>query len=37
MNNTITLEDRILCDLEMILLGGFAPLTGFLNEADYSA
>jgi len=37
MNNSITLEDRILCDLEMILLGGFAPLTGFLNEADYNS
>jgi sulfate adenylyltransferase len=33
----ITLEDRILCDLEMILLGGFAPLNGFLNEADYNS
>jgi sulfate adenylyltransferase len=37
MNNSITLEDRILCDLEMILLGGFAPLNGFLNEADYNS
>ena len=36
MNSSITLEDRILCDLEMILLGGFAPLNGFLNEADYN-
>lgn len=37
MNSIITLEDRILCDLEMILLGGFAPLNGFLNEADYNS
>ena len=37
MNNSITLEDRILCDLEMILLGGFAPLNGFLNENDYNS
>jgi len=32
---SVTLEDRYLCDLEMILLGGFAPLEGFLNEDDY--
>jgi sulfate adenylyltransferase len=25
------------CDLEMLLVGAFAPLTGFLNEADYHA
>lgn len=37
MNNSITLEDRILCDLEMILLGGFSPLNGFLNENDYNS
>ena len=37
MNSSITLEDRILCDLEMIILGGFAPLNGFLNEADYNS
>lgn len=33
---SVTLEDRYLCDLEMILLGGFAPLEGFLNEDDYN-
>lgn len=32
----ITLEERILCDLDMLLLGGFAPLEGFLNEGDYN-
>ncbi len=37
MNNVIILEDRILCDLEMIILGGFAPLNGFLNENDYNS
>jgi len=31
----VTLDDRYLCDLEMLLLGGFAPLEGFLNEDDY--
>ena len=32
-----TLNDRQICDLEMILNGGFSPLTGFLNEADYNS
>ena len=29
------LGDRQLCDLEMLLNGGFAPLTGYLGQADY--
>ena len=31
----LTLEDRYLCDLDMLLLGGFSPLEGFLGEEDY--
>jgi sulfate adenylyltransferase len=31
------LKDRQLFDLEMLMVGGFAPLTGFMNEADYHA
>lgn len=31
----IFLSNRQLCDLELILNGGFSPLTGFLNEKDY--
>ena len=31
----IVLSNRQLCDLEMILNGGFAPLKGFLNKEDY--
>lgn len=31
----IFLTNRQLCDLELILNGGFAPLNGFLNEKDY--
>lgn len=31
----IFLTNRQLCDLELILNGGFSPLTGFLNEKDY--
>jgi sulfate adenylyltransferase len=34
---SITLEDRYLCDLEMLLLGAFNPLQGFLNENDYNS
>ncbi|RLV94734.1 Sulfate adenylyltransferase [Spathaspora sp. JA1] len=32
---SITLTARQLCDLELILNGGFSPLSGFLNEDDY--
>lgn len=35
--HSLTLEDRYLCDLEMLLLGGFTPLEGFLNEDDYKS
>jgi len=31
------LNDRQLCDTELIVNGGFSPLTGFLNEADYES
>ncbi len=29
------LKDRQLFDLELLMVGGFAPLCGFMNEADY--
>ncbi|KAI9798602.1 MAG: Sulfate adenylyltransferase [Sarcosagium campestre] len=32
----IVLTERQLCDLELILNGGFSPLEGFLDEADYN-
>ncbi|KAI9843985.1 MAG: Sulfate adenylyltransferase [Thelocarpon superellum] len=31
----IVLTERQLCDLELLLSGGFSPLEGFLNERDY--
>ena len=31
------LTPRQICDLEMILNGGFSPLTGFMNKADYES
>lgn len=33
---SLVLTDRQLCDLELILNGGFSPLDGFLNEVDYN-
>lgn len=33
----ISLTPRQVCDVEMIVNGGFAPLTGFLNKADYES
>ncbi len=32
---SITLTKRQLCDLELLLCGGFSPLRGFLNQRDY--
>ena len=31
------LTPRQVCDLEMLLNGGFSPLTGFMNKADYES
>lgn len=31
------LTPRQICDVEMLINGGFAPLTGFLNQADYES
>ncbi|KAA1476042.1 sulfate adenylyltransferase [Dentipellis sp. KUC8613] len=33
----IILTERQLCDLELIINGGFSPLEGFLNEKDYTS
>ncbi len=32
-----TLTDREICDLELILSGGFAPLDSFMCKADYES
>ncbi len=31
------LTDRQLCDLELLLNGGFSPLTGFMDKANYDS
>jgi sulfate adenylyltransferase len=32
---SLTLDERGLCDLELLAVGAFSPLTGFLGKADY--
>lgn len=32
----VVLNDRQLCDIELILNGGFSPLEGFMSEKDYN-
>jgi sulfate adenylyltransferase len=31
----VQIDERALSDLELIAIGGFSPLTGFMEEADY--
>ena len=33
--NTITINTWTISDLDLIGVGAFSPLTGFMNEADY--
>ena len=34
---SITLSNRQLCDIELIINGSFKPLKGFLNKSDYKS
>jgi sulfate adenylyltransferase len=34
---SFNLTKRQICDLELLLIGGFSPLTSFLNQADYKS
>lgn len=33
---SLTLSERQLCDLELLLNGGFSPLKGFMSQQDYA-
>jgi len=37
VDGTIELNARQLCDTELIMGGGFSPLTGFMNPGDYDS
>ena len=32
---SIILSERQLCDLELLMTGGFSPLEGFMSKPDY--
>jgi sulfate adenylyltransferase len=34
---SLTLRQRQLCDLELLMNGAFSPLTGFMGQADYES
>ena len=34
---SITLDDRQLCDFELLATGAFSPLTGFMNRSNYES
>ncbi len=34
---TVTLDERGVCDLELLAVGGFSPLRGFLGRADHES
>ncbi len=34
---SLILNDRQLCDLELLLSGGFSPLSGFMGRGDYGS
>ncbi|MFB0516654.1 MAG: bifunctional sulfate adenylyltransferase/adenylylsulfate kinase [Candidatus Neomarinimicrobiota bacterium] len=34
---SLTLNDRQLCDLELLITGGFSPLAGFMGRRDYES
>lgn len=36
-SKSLTLSERQLCDLEMIMIGGFHPLEGFMEKSDYQS
>jgi ATP sulfurylase len=37
VDGTIELNDRQLCDVELLMNGGFSPLDGFMNPDSYNS
>jgi sulfate adenylyltransferase len=37
VTKTLECSDRNACDIELLGVGGFSPLTGFMSEADYNS
>ncbi|GBG34052.1 Sulfate adenylyltransferase [Hondaea fermentalgiana] len=37
VDTTMELSDRNACDVELLVNGGFSPLTSFMNQADYES
>ena len=33
----LVMNDRQICDLELLLNGAFQPLTGFMDESNYNS
>jgi sulfate adenylyltransferase len=33
----VELDERQLCDVELLMQGGFSPLTGYMGEGDYKS
>ena len=33
----VELDERQLCDVELLMQGGFSPLDGFMSEKDYTS
>lgn len=36
-NRTLECSDRNACDVELLVVGGFSPLDGFMSQADYES
>ena len=34
-NFELELDERQLCDVELLMQGGFSPLSGYMEETDY--
>ncbi len=34
---TLNCSDRNACDIELLLIGAFSPLKGFMSEANYNS